>query len=68
MKIDKFHWHEALYTAYLAQMFIQSGLIDHATWGVATPEMKDHIDKALSHLYSYYNICEEQSDKLEDQS
>lgn len=42
MKLDKFHYHEALHTANSMCEFIDLSLVQHTVWESAPKDVKDY--------------------------
>lgn len=65
MKLDKFHYHEALHTTHVIQMLIERELLNHPVGEKAPKKVKKKLQKAQELLGSYYQWCDEQGDKLD---
>lgn len=65
-KLDKFHYHEALHTAFTMCEFIDLSLLQHWVALQAPDEVKEYLYEAQRQLHNYYVWCAEQQDKLED--
>jgi hypothetical protein len=66
MKLDKFHYHEALHTSNSMCEFIDLSLVQHPVWESAPKDVKDYVVKAQEQLMQYYQWCANEQDKLED--
>lgn len=65
MKLDKFHYHEALHTTHVIQKLIERELLDHPVGEKAPKKVKKKLQKAQGLLEAYYQWCGEQGDKLD---
>ena len=66
MKLDKFHYHEALHTANSMCEFIDISLVQHPVWDSAPKDVKGYIVEAQAQLMLYYHWCANEQDKLEE--
>lgn len=66
MSLDKFHYHEALHTAFQMCEFIDVSLVQHPVFESAPEEIKELVRLAQDHLTEYYKWAAEEQDKLED--
>jgi site-specific recombinase XerD len=66
MKLDKFHYHEALHTTHIIQMMIQRELIEHPV-GAKKSNKKSlkSLNKAMGHLEEFYQYCAQRGDEIE---
>lgn len=66
MKLDKFHWHEALHTTHVIQMLIQRELINHPV-GTKRSNKKavEYLHKAMGELEAFYQYCGQKEDEIE---
>lgn len=67
MKLDKFHYHEALHTTHVIQMMIIRELIEHPV-GAKKSNKKalKHLNKAMGHLEAFYQYCGQKGDEIEN--
>lgn len=66
MKLDKFHYHEALHTTHVIQMMIMRELIDHPVGAKrSNKDAVKHLHKAMGELEAFYQYCGEKGDDLE---
>lgn len=66
MKLDKFHWHEALHTTHVIQMMIQRELINHPVgYKRSNKKAVEHLHKAMAELEAFYQYCGDKGDELE---
>ena len=69
MKLDKFHYHEALHTANSMCKFIDISLVQHPVWESAPKDVKDYVVKAqeqLRHYSTTENLFVEDADGMEE--
>lgn len=65
-KLDKFHYHEALHSAFSMCEIIDLTLCQHKVYETAPEEIKQIVTEAQEKIHQYYVWCCEQQDKLED--
>ena len=66
MKLDKFHWHEALHTTHVIQMMIQRELIDHPVGRKkSNNKAVKHLHKAMGELEAFYQYCGEKQEDVD---
>ena len=65
MKLDKFHYHEALHTTHVIQMMIQRELIDHPVGSKkSNKKALKHLNKAIKELGAFYQYCGQAGEEL----
>lgn len=65
IKLDVFHWHEALHTAHVINCMCQDHLMDHHTFKHLPVEAQQKLEQAIVLINDYYQACAQKQDDLE---
>jgi hypothetical protein len=66
MKLDKFHFQEAIHMADFIRRIIESELREHWTYDVMHDLDVEHLDTAMDELYKYYCALARKQDEMEE--
>lgn len=66
MKLDKFHYQEAIHMTDFIRRMIESELKEHWTYDAMHDLDTEHLDTAMDALYRYYCALAYKQDELDE--